>query len=206
MNIGQRIQGLRKQRGISQEKLADKVGVSRQAVSKWESEQSLPDLDRVLLMSEYFGVSTDYLLKGVELPSRQSMEEVNANLFVIVATALNLIGLIVSVSIWYEKQITAALVVGIIFMALGCMVFGVGFLNSALETRETAKRNFWVANIWILAFLPLSVAYNLIFSHQPAPYPLLSQPLAAYPIFWLIYLGVCLAVAFLSFRAIKNKR
>lgn len=44
MNIADRIQYLRKQKGYSQEELADKVGVSRQAVSKWESEQSTPDL------------------------------------------------------------------------------------------------------------------------------------------------------------------
>ena len=45
MNIADRIQNLRKARGISQEELADKIGVSRQAVSKWESEQSTPDIE-----------------------------------------------------------------------------------------------------------------------------------------------------------------
>lgn len=66
MNIAERIQNLRKQKGISQEQLAEKVGVSRQAVSKWESEQSLPDLEKIIVMSEYFNVTTDYILKGVE--------------------------------------------------------------------------------------------------------------------------------------------
>ena len=58
MNIADRIQNLRKAKGISQEDLADKVGVSRQAVSKWESEQSVPDLDKIIIMSEYFDVTT----------------------------------------------------------------------------------------------------------------------------------------------------
>jgi len=66
MNISDRIQYLRKQKGFSQEELADKVGVSRQAVSKWESEQSTPDLDKIITMSELFGVTTDYILKGIE--------------------------------------------------------------------------------------------------------------------------------------------
>ncbi|MGN0387131.1 MAG: helix-turn-helix domain-containing protein [Lachnospiraceae bacterium] len=66
MNVADRIQNLRKTKGISQEQLADAIGVSRQAVSKWESEQTMPDLDKVILMSEYFGVTTDYLLKGIE--------------------------------------------------------------------------------------------------------------------------------------------
>ena len=53
----------RKKNGWSQEELANQLGVSRQAVSKWESAGAVPDLQRILQMSELFGVSTDYLLK-----------------------------------------------------------------------------------------------------------------------------------------------
>lgn len=66
MTIADRIQTLRKSKGMSQEELADAAGVSRQAVSKWESEQSTPDLDKVVILSEIFDVTTDYLLKGIE--------------------------------------------------------------------------------------------------------------------------------------------
>lgn len=66
MTVGDRIQNLRKTKGMSQEELADKVGVSRQAVSKWESEQATPDLEKVVIMSELFEVTTDYMLKGIE--------------------------------------------------------------------------------------------------------------------------------------------
>ena len=66
MTIADRIQSLRKQKGMSQEELADSVGVSRQSVSKWESEQATPDLEKVVIMSELFDVTTDYLLKGIE--------------------------------------------------------------------------------------------------------------------------------------------
>lgn len=72
MNIGDRILCLRKMKGISQEELADKVGVSRQAVSKWESEQSTPDLDKVIIMSDYFEVTTDYILKGIDPQNKQT--------------------------------------------------------------------------------------------------------------------------------------
>ena len=66
MTIADRIQSLRKSKGMTQEELADAVGVSRQAVSKWESEQATPDLDKVVIMSDIFEVTTDYLLKGIE--------------------------------------------------------------------------------------------------------------------------------------------
>ena len=53
----------RKKNGWSQEELADKLGVSRQSVSKWEGAQAVPDMKKILQMSEVFGVSTDYLLR-----------------------------------------------------------------------------------------------------------------------------------------------
>ncbi len=63
MILAEKIMKLRKGQGWSQEELAVRLGVSRQSVSKWESMASLPDLDKILKMSELFGVSTDYLLK-----------------------------------------------------------------------------------------------------------------------------------------------
>lgn len=63
MILADKIMCLRKQRGWSQEELANKVGVSRQSVSKWESEQAVPEMDKIVVLSEIFNVSTDYLLK-----------------------------------------------------------------------------------------------------------------------------------------------
>lgn len=63
MILAEKIMTLRKQRGWSQEELAVRLNVSRQSVSKWESGASMPDLDKILKLSEIFGVSTDYLLK-----------------------------------------------------------------------------------------------------------------------------------------------
>ena len=63
MILADKISQLRRKNGWSQEELAEKLGVSRQSVSKWESAQSVPDLGKVLQMSGIFGVSTDYLLK-----------------------------------------------------------------------------------------------------------------------------------------------
>lgn len=96
MILAEKIMTLRKKNGWSQEELAEQMKVSRQSVSKWESMQSVPDLDKVLLMAQVFGVSTDYLLKDdmteeeyVSVPDevignarRVSMEEASAFLTV----------------------------------------------------------------------------------------------------------------------------
>jgi len=63
MILADKIIFLRKQNNWSQEELAEKCGVSRQSISKWESAASIPELDKILRLSEIFGVSTDYLLK-----------------------------------------------------------------------------------------------------------------------------------------------
>lgn len=91
MILADKIMNLRKKAGWSQEELANQLNVTRQSVSKWESAQSVPDLDKIICLSRIFEVSTDYLLKeeleepsfaeGVSLPSdavpvrRVSMEE-----------------------------------------------------------------------------------------------------------------------------------
>lgn len=63
MTFGEKLQKLRREHGLSQEQLAGEVDVSRQAVSKWEMGTAAPNVESVVRLSEYFGVSTDYLLK-----------------------------------------------------------------------------------------------------------------------------------------------
>lgn len=92
---------LRKKAGWSQEELAEQMNVTRQSVSKWEGAQSIPDLEKMIRLSELFGVSTDYLLKDniedtdcssalvedIPVLRRVSMEEANAFISVKAETA-----------------------------------------------------------------------------------------------------------------------
>ena len=75
MTLGDRIQKIRIQMGLTQESLAEMLEVSRQSVSKWELGQAIPDVDKVVRMSELFGVSTDVILTGKE----EENEEENKN-------------------------------------------------------------------------------------------------------------------------------
>lgn len=63
MTLGEKIYKLRTEQGLSQETFGEKLGVSRQSVSKWETDQSVPELDKIVAISELFKVSTDCLLK-----------------------------------------------------------------------------------------------------------------------------------------------
>lgn len=64
MNFGEKLYELRKEKKLSQEEVADKLNVTRQTVSKWETNQSTPDFDKVLPLCELFGISADELLSG----------------------------------------------------------------------------------------------------------------------------------------------
>ncbi len=63
MSLGEKIFKLRKEKGLSQEALAEKIGTTRQAISKWENNQGFPETEKLLLLSNVFEVSTDFLLK-----------------------------------------------------------------------------------------------------------------------------------------------
>lgn len=63
MTVGEKIQQLRKASGISQEQLAAQLNVSRQSVSKWERNDAVPDIQKIVMLSELFSISTDELLK-----------------------------------------------------------------------------------------------------------------------------------------------
>lgn len=63
MAVSDKLYELRKKQGLSQEQLAEKLGVSRQAVSKWESGQAAPEYEKLIAISDYFNVTLDYLMK-----------------------------------------------------------------------------------------------------------------------------------------------
>ena len=68
MTLAEKILSLRTQRGMSQDDLAEKMEVSRQSVSKWETAQSTPDLDKIIRLADLFGVSVDELVRDGEAP------------------------------------------------------------------------------------------------------------------------------------------
>ncbi len=76
MNFNEKLITLRKSKGLSQEELGAELKVSRQTVSKWESGQSYPDFQRLVLLSDYFGLTLDELVKDVDV---QEVREKNIN-------------------------------------------------------------------------------------------------------------------------------
>lgn len=76
MSFGTKLQELRKEKGMTQEELANDLAITPQSVSKWENEQSTPDLDTLVKIAKILGVSCDYLL-GNEVEAKVSVKEPN---------------------------------------------------------------------------------------------------------------------------------
>lgn len=209
MNLAVRIQGLRKSKGISQEELAEKIGVSRQAVSKWESEQSSPDIEKIILLSEYFHVTTDYLLKGIDSVPNAPENTADARIFTAVGSALNFVGFITAIMIWLEEQTPGSVAVGLIIMAFGCMIFAVGQFTGC--NKKIASFYFWLINIWLLSLIPISCIFNFILGTLNgywwtfSPIPWFGHSFYGKVIYWLFYFTLCIFTDIVLIRKNRNK-
>ena len=163
---------LRKKAGWSQEELAEQMNVTRQSVSKWEGAQSVPDLERMIRLSELFNVSTDYLLKdeiedaGCSIPSdetkasalrRVSMEE--ANVFL-------------SVKMRTSKSI--ALAVFLCVLSPICLLI-LGAVSEIPEYGLTDYAAGGIGMIVLLIFLAVAVAIFIASGRKTAAYDYLEK-------------------------------
>ncbi|MBS4786177.1 MAG: helix-turn-helix transcriptional regulator [Clostridiales bacterium] len=118
MEFGEKLTGLRRSRGLSQDELGQELGVSRQTISKWELSQSYPDFQRLVLLSDYFELSLDSLVKDIDV---EDMREQNhqdrqlAKLYHDAETVRSTVNLILN----------AFAIIGVIgvllFLILGCL-------------------------------------------------------------------------------------
>ena len=200
MTFGEKLTLLRRQAGLSQEELAEKLQVSRQAVSRWESGETLPGADKLLALREVFSVSVDSLLVD-QLPPKPEADPLltphqqERNRRTAIAFCLGLQYFQALVILWgLALQKDLLVVLGAVGQA-GCLV---GFEVAAawFRGREQAPgfhRTYYRRAVWSLALLPAILAVRVVCSLIPFPYP---QPLV-YVLLAAAYLFLCCGVRFL---------
>ncbi len=166
MEIAKRIQELRKQSGMSQEELANQMHISRQAVSKWEAQASLPDLENIITLSDLFHVSTDYLLKGVE--EKKDKNETISEILYITSLLLIVIGLLCTWGSWYETQTMDCIFGGMLIQMVGIAAY---LIAAALSERRV---RFWILylDVMLVLWMPISMLSQRFRLGILAPYPL----------------------------------
>ena len=204
MNLADRILELRKQKGISQEELADKLGVSRQAISKWESEQSVPEMDKIIRMSDFFEVTTDYLLKGVEPVSKETDTGKRVgNALSLLAPFMAWIGYVLSCALWYEYQNAFAAVSGFIWLLGSVVVIYAAKLNRIVDQKAVCR--YWMIVFPVMSLFLASLFYNLLAFRLLAPYPLVpADRIVLSAIGALVLICVNMIVEILLYKRVKQ--
>jgi transcriptional regulator with XRE-family HTH domain len=170
MTFGEKLLYLRKSKGMTQEQLATQVTVSRQTISKWELGESMPDIDKVLLLSKLFAVSADYLLNNeiendmdspiIKRTLSQSNKIYRKNTLSVTGIVLSSIGILGNLVLWILSTMIKVHVTKSIIMPGGTTryygggnVLGYDFWTFILEYRLMAI--FWILLILIIAGMAL---------------------------------------------------
>lgn len=91
MDFGEKLKEIRRNEGMSQEQLAEKIGVSRQAITKWETGRGLPDVENMVILAEIFKMTLDELVSQEKSRSRNKVQFMKAKLFMILIVTSTLI-------------------------------------------------------------------------------------------------------------------
>lgn len=210
MTMGEKIQLLRKKQNWSQETLAEKLSVSRQAVSLWERDESQPELDKLLKLAKIFSVTTDYLIDDsvteVASPvlcsktSLQNNPEKRAKRHItelfLLATFVDAVGLLLSALLWKEYQRYVILLPGLVLQLLALVLaVGIGHWFDLSQNKNRMLRQWFAKNMWLLLPVPVLWLSRVMFSLLPFPYlGILPDMLSL-----IVYLTICpLSVRFLN--------
>ena len=178
MKLSDKIINLRKQNGWSQEDLAEKLNVSRQAVSRWECESAQPDAYNILQLSKLFGVTADYLLNDEydsyeDLPKVKEIKNDNINQIMIFLVTLEVMILIIQ---FISTVILQNAFFGFLsFVPFAAAIGGFEYAYqkksaSANESTKVFRKKFYKISTWLGSYFPVRFAMSALSHFYPRPY------------------------------------
>ncbi len=203
MAIEERIQDLRKGKGLSQEQLAETLGVSRQAVSKWESGHSFPEIEKLIAMSELFGVTVDYILKG-ETPfsqndKRYSAQIIGSQAISAVAAMLFAVGIFSTFGRLGDGSYTMDIFGGLVIESVAVTLVLVGFFVAG---GRVLSKLLWIANMLLTGILPSLLFSLLLLRLTPTVIPAVTPALLV--VFSVFYMVICGALVYFTLLRKKS--
>ncbi len=199
MTFGEKLLKLRKEGGLSQEGLAEKLSVSRQAVSRWENEGILPDCVNLLEISRLFGVSTDYLLHddyqsdgdlpAVRTARDQLAGEKERQGVLLLLAGLHAVFLLLAVGAW-EAWGNLFIVVLCAAASLGDIIFVEAWLRSGKAPAAevpSLRRRYYRLGVWFFSWFPVRWLCVGVFDYWPRPVNVININVVTV----IIWLAVC---------------
>jgi transcriptional regulator with XRE-family HTH domain len=152
MTIGDRLLKLRRERNLSQEDLANELDVSRQTISKWETNQSVPDFDKIVPLCNYFGITTDELLTGNKDIVEAKADNVKSNYARNIAVAvsmyiISLVSIILCAEVFNSPIIGVSLFFTIIAIATGLLIYNGIYYKKESKDEPTTKQKTIISQV-----------------------------------------------------------
>ena len=208
MKLGEKLQQLRRQSGLSQEQLAARLTVSRQAVSKWELDETMPDTENVIQLSRLFGVSCDYLLReevdeqGAPVqPATPGEAHLTEQGWIHNATVLSLtvcaVGLLFAIGgALYVTSFDPA-IIGLIIQLGGILLFELAAPRMG-DGRNAARLSFYAIACWLVLFIPLPLLVGGFFALSGRSYR--SSHLFLFCVLFYVLICASVTAALLTLR------
>lgn len=181
MKLSDKITTLRKQSGMSQEDLAEKLGVSRQAISRWEMGSAMPDANNILQISKLFSVTTDYLLNDEyesdnDLPKIQKMKEDNTQQILIYLIAVEAMTLVIQFMSVVILQNWVFAILSLIPFIAAIAGFEWAYCKKGGRENQMARkfrRKFYKISAWLGLYFPIRFVVKAVMTFYPRPYSVL---------------------------------
>lgn len=202
MKLSDKIIKLRKANGWSQENLAEKLNVSRQAISRWEGTTAQPDTTNILQLSKLFGVTTDYLLNDEyesdnDLPKVKQLNSDGIHQIMIFMVTLEVMTLIIQ---FMSTIILQNVFFGTLSFVPFIAVIG-GFeyayqkkSNEANETTRTFRKKFYKISAWLGTYFPVRFALTILVHFYPRPYSTIVFECVILAIYFMVVMLITLQI------------
>ena len=202
MTIGERLLKLRKEKNLSQEDLANVLDVSRQTISKWETDQTTPDFDKIVPLCEYFGITSDELLSGKKdiIKSKDDNRRGNLARNIAISVALyivSVVSIVISSTVFEAPEIGVGIFFTIIAIATGLIVYSsIYYGDKTRKEKEKKKENKVAKSISDIIDIVGIIVYFFV-----------SFTTGAWHITWIIFLivGLCRSIIRLLFDLGKKE-
>lgn len=174
MNVGEKILQLRKKMGLSQEELAEKLNVTRQTISKWETNQSSPDFEKIVPLCDLFEITTDELLRGKSENiknlddnkiRRKTACKVSISVFIYFLAIIWIISM--STMPWISEEITVSVFLLLCAIATVNLIYHFMSLPKEKETEQKKEKNKyeWLDDLVTLIFTAIYLLISFITMH-----------------------------------------
>ena len=202
MTIGERLLNLRKEKNLSQEELANVLDVSRQTISKWETDQTTPDFDKIVPLCEYFGITSDELLSGkkdiIKSKEDDRKGKFARNIAISVGLYILAIVFIIFFAAYIEQEIIGVCLFFItIALATGLIIYSaIYYSDKEKKEKEKQKENKNTKQLGDIIDIIGVIVYFIV-----------SFTTGAWHITWIIFLivGLCRSIIKLLFDLEKKE-